>query len=661
MLLLSKEQNSCSNLRFKIKDNKVVSSMPALPISKEDVYLFHIGENYQAYKMLGAHPCEHEGVYGVRFAVWAEHAQAVYVVGEFNGWQLNQSHALRLQEESKIWVGFIPNISEGTIYKYLLISPNGEQILKADPLAFAAEHRPQTGSVVSKLGAYHWQDAAWQAQYNSEPSYNRPMLIYEVHLGSWRFNEQGEPLSYRELAHSLVSYVKDMGYTHLELLPISEYPFDGSWGYQITGYFAPTSRYGSPADFKYFVDTCHQNSIGVLLDWSPGHFCKDDHGLRYFDGEPMYEPLDTIRAENVEWGTMNFDYGRTEVQSFLISNAFYWFDEFHIDGLRIDAVSNMLYLNYARSEGNWSPNRYGGSGNLEAMEFIKKLNIAVFKFFPQALMIAEESTDWLGMSRPVYMDGMGFNYKWNMGWMNDMLRYISKDHIYRKWEHQLLTFSLMYAFSENYVLPLSHDEVVHGKRSLIEKMPGTYAEKFANLRLFLAYWIAHPGKKLLFMGSEFAQFIEWKCSDSLDWHLLDYPEHANFHKFMKELNWFYRNNSELWELDCTLDGFEWLDCHDFEHSIIAFQRKNKQGGFIVTVCNFTPIERKDYCIGVPVAGMYTEVFNSSNNFYNSERNTNIISQNQPMHGRMQSITMHVPPLSAVFFKTSACCESLDLT
>lgn len=634
--------------------------MTALPLAKEDTYLFHIGENYQAYKMLGAHPCEYKGVGGVRFAVWAEHAQSVYVVGEFNCWQPNEAHRLQLQPESKVWAGFIPNLGAGTLYKYLLITPSGEQIFKADPLAFAAELRPGTCSAVSGLGTYCWQDNYWQAERNNLPSYNQPMLIYEVHLGSWRLDENGQPFSYRKLAHTLVPYAKEMGYTHLELLPISEYPFDGSWGYQITGYFAPTSRYGSPDDFKYFVDICHQNGLGVLLDWSPGHFCKDAHGLRAFDGSPMYEPVDTIRAENLEWGTMNFDYGKTEVQSFLISNAFYWLDEFHIDGLRIDAVSNMLYLNYARSEGNWRPNRYGGSGNLEAMEFIKKLNIAVFQFFPRALMIAEESTNWPSISRPVYMDGMGFNYKWNMGWMNDMLRYIARDPIYRKFEHQLLTFSLMYAFSENYVLPLSHDEVVHGKRSLLDKMPGNYEQKFANLRLFLSYWIAHPGKKLLFMGSEFAQFIEWKYDDSLDWHLLGYPEHAAFHEFIRSLNWFYRENSELWELDCTADGFEWLDCHDFEHSMIAFQRKNKQGQFIIAVCNFTPIERVDYCIGVPLAGIYTEVFNSSKNFYDSERSKSIASKNWPAHGRDQSIQLHVPPLSVVFLKFSACSNIPEL-
>ena len=634
--------------------------MSALPLRKEDLYLFHIGNNYQAYKLLGAHPCEYQGTHGVRFAVWAEHAQAVYVVGEFSGWQGQEQYALHMQPESRVWVGFIPHLAEGTAYKYLLVSPDGENIFKADPMAFAAECRPGTCSVVSKLGDYQWQDAAWQQKQVGHSSYNQPMLIYEVHLGSWRLDADGQPLGYRELASTLVPYVKEMGYTHLELLPISEYPFDGSWGYQITGYYAPTSRYGSPGDFKYFVDICHQNGIGVLLDWSPGHFCKDAHGLRAFDGRPMYEPEDTLRAENIEWGTMNFDYGRTEVQSFLISNAFYWLDEFHIDGLRIDAVSNMLYLNYARSDGGWRPNRYGGSGNLEAMEFIKRLNIAVFEFFPQALMIAEESTDWPGMSRPVYVDGMGFNYKWNMGWMNDMLRYIAKDPIFRKWEHQLLTFSLMYAFSENYVLPLSHDEVVHGKRSLLEKMPGTYEQKFDNLRVFLAYWMAHPGKKLLFMGSEFAQFIEWKYYDSLDWHLLTYPIHHDFCEFMRSLNWFYRDNSALWELDCSPSGFEWLDCHDFEHSIVAFQRKNQQGDFIIVICNFTPVERADYCIGVPLAGSYTEVFNSSNNFYNPERNTDILSQDRPMHGRPQSITLHIPPLSAVFLKISAYTNSSDL-
>lgn len=624
--------------------------MMTLPLSKEDLYLFHIGENYQSYKTLGAHPCEYQGCSGVRFAVWAEHAQKVYVVGEFSGWQANEEYALHLQPESRIWAGFIPHLQMGTVYKYLLVSANGECILKADPMGFAAEHRPCTGSVVSKLGTYSWQDNHWMDSANKQASYNKPMLIYEVHLGSWQLNEHKQPLTYRELAERLVPYVRDMGYTHVELLPISEYPFDGSWGYQITGYFAPTSRYGSPDDFRYFVDVCHQNGIGVLLDWSPGHFCKDAHALRYFDGEPMYEPADTIRAENLEWGTMNFDYGKQEVQSFLISNAFYWLDEFHVDGLRIDAVSNMLYLDYARADDQWQPNRYGGNGNLEAMEFIKKLNIAVFKFFPRALMIAEESTDWPGISRPVYMDGMGFNYKWNMGWMNDMLRYMGTDPIHRKYEHQLLTFSLMYAFSENYVLPLSHDEVVHGKRSLLDKMPGSYEQKFANLRVFLAYWMAHPGKKLLFMGSEFAQFIEWKYYDSLDWHLLDYPAHANFHAFMRALNWFYRDNSELWQLDCSPNGFEWLDCHDSEHSIVAFQRKNMSGEFIITICNFTPVERKAYGIGVPTEGMYEEIFNSSSNFYNPERPTNIYSEHKFIHGREYSLSLDIPPLSAVFLR-----------
>ncbi len=619
--------------------------MRALPLHEQDMYLFHNGTNYQAYKMLGAHVCDYKGSRGVRFALWVDRVKAVFVVGDFNNWQPEPRSAMVKQKNSNIWTVFIPRLGEGDLYKYLIVTEQGEHILKADPFAFAAELPPGTSSKVSKLGAYKWQDSKWQKSLVD--NINKPMLIYEVHLGSWRLDENGKPFSYRRLAEELVPYAKEMGYTHIELMPIAEHPFDGSWGYQITGYYAPTSRYGNPDDFKYFVDTCHQNDISVILDWSPGHFCKDAHGLRRFNGYNLFESDNTLRAENIEWGTNNFDYGRPEVLSFLISNAIYWLEEFHVDGLRMDAVSNMLYLNYARKDGQWQPNQYGGTGNLEAMEFIKNLNMAVFKFFPHALMIAEESTDWPRVSHPVYMSGLGFNYKWNMGWMNDMLKYMSMDPIYRRWHHNQLTFSLMYAFSEKYVLPLSHDEVVHGKCSLIEKMPGPYEEKFRSLKLFLAYWMAHPGKKLLFMGGEFAQFVEWKYQDSLDWHLLEYPAHRDFHEYMKSLNHFYLDNKEMWEQDCSPQGFEWLDCHDNEYSIVSFIRRGMEKDYIIGIFNFTPIERHSYKIGVPDSGSYRTIFSSSPMPNEDEF---VADAQQPLHGRAQSIVINLPPLSAIFLR-----------
>lgn len=620
--------------------------MKALPLREQDLYLFHNGTNYQAYKMLGAHICEFKGSQGVRFALWIDRVKSVFVIGEFNNWQPTQQHAMVKQKNSDVWTVFIPRVKVGALYKYLIVTEQGEHLYKADPFAFASELPPGTSSKVSKLGTHKWLDNKWEKAKKDKSNTQEPMLIYEVHLGSWRRDEDGNPFSYRRLAQELIPYVKEMGYTHLELMPVSEHPFDGSWGYQITGYFAPTSRYGTPDDFKYFIDKCHQNNISVILDWSPGHFCKDAHGLRKFNGYNLFESDNTVRAENIEWGTTNFDYGRSEVVSFLISNAIYWFDEFHIDGLRIDAVSNMLYLNYARKDGQWQPNKYGGNGNLEAIEFIKKLNIAVFEHSPHALMIAEESTDWPRVSHPVYMNGLGFNYKWNMGWMNDMLKYMSIDPIYRKWHHNLLTFSLMYAFSEKYVLPLSHDEVVHGKCSLIQKMPGSYEEKFLSLKLFLTYWIAHPGKKLLFMGGEFAQFIEWKYNDSLDWHLLTYPQHKDFHDYIKALNHFYKATPELWEEDCNNNGFEWLDCHDTESSVVSLMRRAKEGSLILGIFNFTPVERVEYQIGVPLEGSYEVVFSS---FY-SEKNSLTIADNIPLHGREQSIKLTLPPLSAIFLR-----------
>ena len=605
--------------------------------------------------MLGAHFMEQNGKAGVRFSVWAPHAKAVSVVGDFNAWD-TRTHTMQKISDGEIWTIFIEGLEEGEVYKYA-IEPQwgGPHIMKADPYGFYAEKKPKTASRLYNMKKYKWNDAAWQERKKTHPSYSNPMLTYEVHLGSWRRTLDGGYLSYRELADQLVSYAKKMNYTHIEIMPLCEHPFDGSWGYQATGYYAVTSRYGEPDDFRYFVDTAHANGIAVIMDWVPGHFCKDEQGLRHFDGMTLYESDNEQRAENWEWGTTNFDYGRTEVQSFLISNAMFWFEEYHIDGLRIDAVANMLYLNYGRKEGEWQPNKYGDTGNLEAMDFIKKLNEAIFKFHPNALMIAEESTAWPLISKPVYMGGMGFNYKWNMGWMNDMLAYMSLDPIYRKWNQDKVTFSFMYAFSENFVLPLSHDEVVHGKCSLVSKMPGDYWQKFAGLRGFFGYWMAHPGKKLLFMGGEFAQFIEWNYDDSLDWHLVqEYPMHTKMLEYSRALNKFYKENRPFWEVDFDWNGFEWIDCNDSENSIITFVRKSDNADdFIVVLCNFTPEVRQNYRIGVPKRGDYVEVFNSDAEEFGGSGVKNegdLHTEDYGWHEREQSLVITVPPMATIYLR-----------
>ena len=623
------------------------------PLSEYAIYLFNQGDNYRSYQMLGSHLVNFQGENGVSFAVWAPHAKSVSVVGDFNHWD-GTVHVMSKCGSSGIWQIFISGMTEHTVYKYQITTAYGKIILKADPYAFCAELRPNTASKVYSLENYAWNDAAWLEQRKHYNSYQAPMLTYEVHLGSWRRGANGEFLSYKEMAEQLVSYVKEMNYTHIEIMPICEHPFDGSWGYQATGYFAVTSRYGEPKDFMYLVDLCHQNNIGVILDWVPGHFCRDDHGLRKFDGQPLYESPDPMLAENDEWGTTNFDYSRYEVKSFLISNAMFWLDVYHIDGLRIDAVANMLYLDYGKEDGQWKPNKHGGNGNLAAMDFLRHLNHVVFENHPNALMIAEESTSWPLMTKPVYIGGMGFNYKWNMGWMNDILKYMEFDAIYRKWNHNLITFSLMYAFSENYVLPLSHDEVVHGKKSLVEKMPGDYWQKFANLRAFYGYWMAHPGKKLLFMGSEFAQFIEWKYYDSLDWHLLEYPLHQKMHDFVKNLNAFYVEQKSLWEIDCDWKGFEWIDCHDYSKSVISFIRKTKKmQDFVIVVCNFTPEVHYGYRIGVPQSGKYLEVLNSDATEFGGSGVSNIQELNtEPIswHNQENSLVLTLPPLSTIYLK-----------
>ena len=624
-------------------------------LSEFDLYLFHQGTNYHAYEMLGAHFVERDGRKGVRFAVWAPHVKSISVVGDFNEWDTRVNPMTR-GRDGEIWEVFIPDIEEGAVYKYA-IEPQwgGPRIMKADPYGFYAEKKPNTASRVYDLSKYEWKDGDWFEQKKKKSSYERPMLTYEVHAGSWRRTKDGEYLSYRDLADQLIDYVKKMNYTHIEFMPLCEHPFDGSWGYQITGYYAVTSRFGTPDDFRYLVDKAHENGIAIIMDWVPGHFCKDEQGLRHFDGQTLYESDNEQLAENWEWGTTNFDYGRTEVQSFLISNAMFWFEEFHIDGLRIDAVANMLYLNYGRKDGEWTPNKYGDTGNLEAMDFLKKLNESIFKYHPQALMIAEESTAWPLISKPVYMGGMVFNYKWNMGWMNDKLKYMSLDPIYRKWNHDKVTFSFMYAFSENFVLPLSHDEVVHGKCSLISKMPGDYWQKFAGLRTFFAYWIAHPGKKLLFMGGEFGQFIEWNYDDSLDWHLpQQYPMHKKMLEYSRALNKFYCDHKALWQVDFDWNGFQWIDCNDNENSIVSFIRKAEDpSDYLVAVCNFTPEVRHGYRIGVPEKGSYIEVFNSDDEAFGGSGVKNegeIKTEDVKWHDRDQSIVLTIPPMATIYLR-----------
>ena len=604
--------------------------------------------------MLGAHLTEENGEKGVRFTVWAPNAKEVSVVGEFNHWDTRVNKMSRI-DDGEIWKIFIPGIKEGDVYKYAIMPQHGgPHIMKADPYGYHAEVAPATASRVYDMNHYEWQDAEWQEKKKRTQSYGQPMLTYEVHLGSWRRTPEGNQLSYRDMAEQLVNYVKEMNYTHIEFMPLCEHPYEGSWGYQATGYYAATSRFGAPDDLRYLIDKAHQAGIGIIMDWVPGHFCKDDPGLRDFDGRNLYESDNPQRADNAGWGTTNFDYGRTEVQSFLISNAIFWMDQYHIDGLRIDAVANMLYLDYGRQQGEWQANKYGGNGNLEAIDFLHKLNEAVFREYPQALMIAEESTSWPNISKPVYMGGMGFNYKWNMGWMNDTLSYFSLDPIYRKWHHDKITFSMMYAFSENFVLPLSHDEVVHGKCSLINKMPGDYWQKFAGLRAFFGYWMAHPGKKLLFQGGEFGQFVEWKWDTSLDWHLPEkYEMHTKMLEFSKNLNKFYVENKEFWQVDFDWGGFEWIDCDNADDSMLSFIRRADDGEFVIAICNFTPAVRHGARFGVPKAGVYEEVFNSDAAEFGGSNVLNendIPSQEVPCHRKSQSIQVTVPPLATIYLR-----------
>ncbi|MDK2897718.1 MAG: 1,4-alpha-glucan branching enzyme [Candidatus Atribacteria bacterium] len=622
-------------------------------LSDFDLYLFNQGTHHFAYQKLGAHPAEMKGFPGVQFAVWAPNAQRVSVVGDFNQWD-GRIHQMRVRGNSGVWEIFLPSVKEGSLYKFEIKTKSGQLLLKSDPFGFWSELRPATASIVYSLAGYQWHDEEWREKREQKNLLSAPVNIYEVHPGSWKRGKNNQFLNYRELAQELVQYLKEMGYTHLELMPVAEHPFDGSWGYQVTGYFAPTSRFGTPKDLMYLVDLCHQNNLGVILDWVIAHFPKDSHGLGRFDGTALFEHLDPRLGEHPHWGSYIFNYGRKEVISFLVSNAIYWLNEYHFDGLRVDAVASMLYLDYGRKEGEWIPNIFGGKENLEAIDFLRYCNQELYQHFPGIATIAEESTAWPGVTQPPYTGGLGFLFKWNMGWMNDFLTYLEKDPVYRKFHHHNLTFPILYAFSENFILPLSHDEVVHQKRNLVEKMPGDDWQKMANLRLAYGAMFGYPGKKLLFMGSEFAQRQEWNHDTQLDWFLLQYPPHQKMQKWVKDLNQFYLQEKALWEFDYSSGGFEWIDCEDAQQSVISFIRRAKDPqDFIVFVCNFTPAPRFNYRIGVPEKGIYQEILNSDSEIYGGSNLGNlgkIKAEKTPAHGRPYSLALTLPPLACLILK-----------
>jgi 1,4-alpha-glucan branching enzyme len=658
--------SACSSLRapcyqlrvtYKSGETQMIHDPYAFPplLTDFDLHLLGEGKHWKSYERLGAHLRTIDGVNGVNFAVWAPNAESVAVIGDFNFWD-GRAHMMRKHIPSGVWELFIPGLGVGTMYKFAVKHRGGHVVEKCDPYGFYAEVPPRTANIVTDLDVYQWNDSEWMGRRVERNALDAPISIYEVHLGSWRRdpNEPERWLTYRELAPQLVEYCQQMGFTHIQLMPISEHPFTGSWGYQTTGYYAPTSRYGTPQEFMYLVDLCHQNDIGVIIDWVPAHFPKDDHGLRWFDGTALYEHADPRKGEHPDWGTMIFNYGRNEVRNFLLSNALYWLDKYHIDGLRVDAVASMLYLDYSRKEGEWVPNCFGGRENLEAIDFLKKFNEEVHLQYPGVLTIAEESTAWTGVSRPTYLGGLGFSLKWNMGWMNDTRQYMHKDPVHRKYHHDELTFSLIYAFTENFCLPLSHDEVVHGKGSLLDQMPGDLWQKFANLRLMYGYMWTHPGKKLLFMGGEWGQWNEWNCNESLQWHLLQWNSHQGVQRYVSDLNALYRREPALHQVDFEWFGFEWIDCHNWQDSVLAFIRKAKDPqDYLVICCNFTPVPRVGYKIGVPEACWFEEISNSDSTFYGgSDMGNGGGIQALPIesHGRPASMEVTLPPLATVIFK-----------
>jgi 1,4-alpha-glucan branching enzyme len=621
-----------------------------------DLHLLCEGTHYRSFEKLGAHRIRIGSTTGVHFGVWAPNADRVSLIGDFNWWD-GRVHAMRQLAPAGIWEIFIPDLPDGEKYKFEIRTQAGDVLKKSDPFGFAFEVPPQSASIVHDVSGYEWRDREWMTRRREQGGWlDRPMAIYEAHLGSWaRIPEEGNRfLTYRELAHRLVPYVKDMGFTHIELLPVMEHPFSGSWGYQVLGFFAPTSRFGPPEDFKLFVDACHQAGIGLILDWVPGHFPKDEHGLARFDGTALYEHADPRQGEHQDWGTLIFNYGRNEVRNFLLSNALFWLEEYHIDGLRVDAVASMLYLDYSRSEGQWIPNVFGGRENLEAISFLRQLNSLTHGDFPGSITAAEESTAFPGVSRPVHLGGLGFTYKWNMGWMHDILQYAEEDPVHRRWHHNLVTFSMLYAFTENFILPFSHDEVVHGKRAMLDKMPGDLWQKHATMRTLYGYMYAHPGKKLLFMGAEFGQWGEWNHDFSLDWHLLDDPMHAGLKQFVLDLNRQYEAERALHQLDFDPGGFRWIDCNDNENSVVSMVRYARdRRDFLVMVFNFTPVPRPEYRIGVPEGGWYAEILNSDSALYggsNAGNGGGVHSEAVPAHGFDQSLRLMIPPLGCLFLK-----------
>jgi 1,4-alpha-glucan branching enzyme len=621
-------------------------------LSEDDLFLFNEGNHFKLYEKFGAQLITHEGVAGVSFAVWAPNAERVSVIGDFNNWD-GRRHPLRPRGASGVWEIFIPHLRAGDLYKYEIKTRyQGYVATKADPFGFGSEMRPGTSSVVCDLH-FDWHDEGWMRTRQVKQNLNSPISVYEVHLGSWRRKEGNQFLNYHELADQLIGYVKEQGFTHIELLPITEHPFDGSWGYQSLGYFAPTSRFGSPADFAYFVDQAHHNGVGVIVDWVPAHFPKDGFGLSFFDGTHLYEHSDPRLGEHQDWGTLIFNFGRNEVSEYLLNSALFWLDKYHVDGLRVDAVASMLYLDYSRKAGEWLPNKFGGRENLEAVAFIKRFNELTHLNFPDVLTFAEESTAWTMVSRPTYIGGLGFDLKWNMGWMHDMLDYMSHEPIHRRYHHSSLTFSLLYAFTENFILPLSHDEVVHGKGALLAKMPGDMWQQFANLRALYAYMFAHPGKKLLFMGSEFGQWNEWNFDQPLDWMLLDFDTHRGLQKCVSDLNKLYVREAALHEIDFSWEGFQWIDFHDVDSSIVSFiRRSHNPADEIVVAVNLTPVPRYGYRVGVPQAGTWREIFNSDSSYYGGSNVGNVLlpTDDKPWQGQNFSVMMTLPPLGVVYLK-----------